>query len=275
MALGSDGSKVDVTFTANVQWTKESSLTGLSFWAYTSDEQYIELGQDVDGSNGWQLTYNVSLLPANTEWLVVKPIMASGCGVWKSFRLYVERNPFGYNHKIRDAKITWDQTRQRYDFSGIILENDILPITYPDPPPDLPLVGKLENTLNAGIAFEGSLSLSGEVIMRLVDPYAQAQIFSREVLDESVSFIDSGEEVRLNWCGSMPGYSRPICTPEWEDTSFILQGQLGTYDVHKQVFKSQVASFWGIVDVYASVSLGIRGGLQIDGVIKPMTPSEN
>ncbi len=80
--------------------------------------------------------------------------------------------------------------------------------------------------------------------------------------------------MRLNWCGStLPATRRPICTPEWEDTSFILQGQLGTYDVHKQVFKSQVASFWGIVDVYASVSLGIRGGLQIDGVIKPMTPS--
>jgi hypothetical protein len=72
-------------------------------------------------------------------------------------------------------------SEQHYDFSGTLPDAaGILPLMFPDPPPDLPLVGDLRNQIDTGIDFEGSLELDGDVLMRVLNVYAIAELLNKE-----------------------------------------------------------------------------------------------
>jgi hypothetical protein len=58
-----------------------------------------------------------------------------------------------------------------------------------------------------------------------------------------------------------------------KSTVNLAQRTLLNYNVSQQVFSGPLASFWGVITVKASVSVGMSGQLLLQGTIKPLKPA--
>jgi len=267
--------RVNVTFTANVQVQEGVSLEWVHFHIEEADGGLVHIGSVAGraGRSSYSATYNVSQLPYDgivpdgRNFLRVTVVTDEGptpeCRLaW--LRIKVLKNPLDHPI-IRDAAVSWNAGRVRYELSGKIPELADLPATWPDPPPDIPLIGEIENTLDAYVSFAGNLELDGDLRVTSMRAHAEALLFSQEVFDP----IDED-----------------ILPPGAEDLVFDITDirntrypfgpiTLVSFDERFPVYSGPLATFWGIVTVNASISLGVDGSLELEGALKPLRPAVN
>jgi hypothetical protein len=284
---GASGPAMNVTFRA---WLQELSgvntaLTSLSFYAYTSDGTAISMGSGakVVGQPAYAITYNVSTLPEDVEWVVAKPLPQSGCGAWGSRAISVIANPMD-DPLIRDGTIAWNSSQQRYDFSGTMPKADgVLPLMFPDPPPELPLIGEIRNQLDAGIEFVGSMELDGDVVLDVLDAYALAELLSVDLFNERIDLSAPGEEyVAAPLCPVRcpPGANCTSTFIGWEPCERRLPElgikygprTLAAFAEEIDVYSGIVATYWYVVTVNAGISIGLEGDLVLEGTFRPLAP---
>lgn len=268
LALGPAGPAapaVTVTIAALPQPLSDTAVVSVTFVVRREDGSEIVIGTDTDSADGWQILYNASLLPDDAEWLMVKPLPASGCGAWGATELTVLPNPLA-DPSITAGQIVWNSDQQRYDFGGT-MSRDLFSVVYPDPPPSLPLLGELENRLAAGIRFEGSLGLDGTVSLRLLEADALVRLLRINVYDRSQHLFDPDEDhvIATGPC--------QLCVGDWWDAGYRFGPHtLASFSHDVPVFNAPLATFWGIVTVHASIRVGVSGSLSIEGTLSPLTP---
>jgi hypothetical protein len=275
VSLGSSGSPVIVGFTASLQLVTGTVVSGVAFSIILPDKTETPIITDTNSADGWQAAYNVSLLPEGDSYIVARPILASGCGVWNSQVISVIANPIADPLVRDDGRIEWNSGMQQYDFSGTLPDiAGALPIMYPKPPPDLPLLGEIRNQLDAGVYFEGSLGLDRKIRLQITRPYALAELLSLDIYNRSMNLPVM--EMTVPDC-PLNSPMTALCLAQhrdWQKSLRVNYKVNPLYEFNREVpvFRAPLASFWGIVTVNASVSVGIGGKLILEGWIYPLAP---
>lgn len=264
VALGASGSVVNETFEADLQVDDGSVIESVRFDLVFPNSQRVTIATDT--SAPYQASYNASLLPVGITRLQVIPIVA---GETQSL-CRVSRTLNTISDPMRDPLIqpggqtTWNAANRRYTFAGTIPNvGGLLPLSYPEPPPELPLLGRLENRLDMGIRVEGSLAFNGDMRLRVLRAEASARLFSQNIFNSSRDLLPAGAE-------------RLVVNPSDLRRIGI---DLGPYTLYSfdtgdiPVFRSPIASFWGIVTVNASISVGISGDLVFAATVQPLLPA--
>ncbi|MBM3134093.1 MAG: DNRLRE domain-containing protein [Chloroflexi bacterium] len=253
ISLGPSGPAVNVSFRADVQTVAGAAVQRVEFRIKKPDGSEVLIGSDT--SAPYEVTYNVSLLLAGVSTLKIVPVPTSGCGEPGHRSIEVIADPTA-DPFVREGSISWNSSEQRYEFGGTIPQvAGLLPIVYPDPPPDLPLIGSIENRLDAGVRFEGSLYLGGDLTLRVLRANALARLLGFDVFNQSQDLISPGEE-------GLERFAIPLG-----------RSTLASFDKEVTVYRGVIWGDWGVVKINAAVSVGIGGDLVLEGTLRPLVPA--
>lgn len=254
--LGPTGTPVNVTFTATLQTAGGPIISDVTFEIKRPDGTRFTIGTDTTAP--YQAAYNVSLLPAGTStlYVTVHPQLGS---CTSQAPIFVIADPMKDPNIQPGGATTWNAGTQRYDFQGAIPNvGGILPLIYTTP--NLPLVGTLESKLSAGLFFVGSLQLNGQTTITVINAAVLARLLSFNVYNSTQSLLGANSII---FNRNNPAASALVIAPR----------TLFSYNTSMTVFSGPLASFWGVVTVKASVSVGIGGQLTIQGILKPLKPA--
>lgn len=259
VALGAGGTAVNVTFDAALLQADGTAVERLEFHIQKPDKSLVALGDAA--SAPYQASYNMSLLPPGLSRLIVAPVVNGVRQCPTSRFIEVIADPMKDSLVRAGSTTTWDESAQHYAFKGTIPQLTHLPLTYPDPPPNLPLIGTIENTLDANLHIEGTLELDGDVRLSLLHVEALAKLLSREVYKRGKN---------------LPTSDKIVLQSDDLRHSRVEFGPYKLGDFSQSIRKEGVlASYWGIVTVNAAVAFGINGDLTLVGNIKPLLPAVN
>jgi hypothetical protein len=86
---------------------------------------------------------------------------------------------------------TWNSDKLQYEFKGVSPNFLNLPLRYPDPAPELPLLGPLKNELEAGLFIQGSMGLNHTMTFTALDAKAYALALNQSLFDKQFSIKPS------------------------------------------------------------------------------------
>ncbi len=156
----------------------------------------------------------------------------------------------------------WNAAEQRYEFRGTIPRGlDFLPLRYPNPPPDLPLLGEVRNELDAGLFLEGIITLDYKITFQALNAKAYVKLLSQEVYGKE-------RDIRPKWMNGV------TYDPDNPGSLQVDVGPISLYRLNWEtnVFRGVLASYFGIVTVNAGVSVGVNGELSLSATIWPLKP---
>lgn len=157
---------------------------------------------------------------------------------------------------------TWNAAAQQYEFKGIAPNFLGLPLRYPDPAPDLPLLGPLKNELEAGLFVQGSIGLNHTMTFTALDAKSYALALNQSLFDKQFS-------IKPAWMKDVPYNPDDMRSLEVRTEKLSLV----TKDWKTTVYKGVLASFWGVVTVNAAVNIGLHGELFLQATIFPLEPA--
>ena len=255
LSLGASGQAVNVGFTPVIQVSPGTTLTKVEFYLEKPDGSQTLFFTDTQGPI-WQASYNASLLPPGYNKIIVKPYADNGCALENKVRLWVLPNPMA-DPTLRDTQVSFDYTLKRYNIKATIPNvGGALPIIYPNPPPSVPLIGKLENKFDAGIRFEGYLTMKGALVLNIVRSDVLVQVLSQNFYNKSEHWLN----------GDVP-------VGNWDQAKFNIPSlTLASVDKKIPVYSGPIVSFMGIVTLNASISIGFNGKIVMWGILKPFEP---
>ncbi len=261
LSLSALGPIVPLTIQALLQVANGASVQRVEFWLQRPDGFTIKVAQD--STFPYQFNYNASLLMVGKTKITAKVNMTDGaCTKPKDIYLHAIAHPFN-SPVLKNTSINWNAALARYEFSADIpnLPGD-LPALYPDPAPSIPLVGKLENKLDAWEHFEGHLNLNRQITLHLMQYHAYARVISQTILNKTETWWGSEHSI---------GYAGDSKPPKMGfGPSTMLQ-----FNKTFPVFSGPLWTFAGIVTVNASIKVGLNGSVILQGWLEPWTPSTN
>jgi len=262
IALGSGGDAVNVSFEAEVQHT--TAVERVEFEIERPDGSVVNLGSD--SNRPYSKSYNVSLLPPGISTLRATPVPAGDidpelCSTEEK-TIKVVDNPLDSSF-LFGSPISWNSGQEHYTFDGQIPSlGGALPLVWPDPPPQLPapINAELRNKLNAGLLFEADVDLSGRVTFRMLQAKLLAEVFSQTVYQKKFGLRSAG----INAVQVDPHNVRALA---------VDYGPFKVKEYHKQktIFSSILFSA-GVVDLRATIKVGVDGALYLEGTIQPLLP---
>ncbi len=264
VSLGASSTPHNATFEAgDIQAVSGDPVTGMRFSLETAPGHWEKF---TDTQPPYQLVYNVNSLSPGSHRLEMTPLIASGptCTSSTQWTVEVVANPLtDPDNLLRDEYFRWSDADDAYVFGGTFPQTGFLPVTFPDPPPTVPLLGKLENRLDAGLQYEGKLKTSGEVTLRVVKFQVGARLFSYDVLNKNQDLLPGLGVTSTVFQNGFDRLEFPIAT----------NTKLGSLEYSTTVYRGPVASFWGIVTVNVSVGVGLQGSVTlIQATLRPLAP---
>lgn len=260
-----EGVSLPVTFRSHLTMGSGITVTSVQYHVQKPDHTIVSLGSSSNAGDNYSLVHNVMDLPVGRSKLIVAPVTGGPGGERQcptTFTIQVDVDPMKDSRVQAGAKTEWNSTNNWYDFQGTLISAaGLLPFVYPDPIPKLPLLGPLENSFNAGLHVSGDIRLSGLVHIKIAQAIAKAKIFNQSILDKSQDLIDD-EKAHI--------YTD---THDWRNTRVhFVPVELWKDSFSTTVYKGPLASFWGIVTINASLSVGLDGSVTIEGTIYPFQP---
>jgi hypothetical protein len=210
-------------------------------------------------------------------------------------------NPLQHNNDRRIQDTKWDGSRYVFDvdvpdnyssfdiispppfFQG---STQLLPTTFPDPPPDLDYLGVSENTHGAAFSISGTLDLNGNVTFTAIRGRAGAFALSQRTIDGQHSFIPESaagipalamlptvlDEVQQRW-GLLAPSGFPPTFNDLRQVHYDLGPEtLFPFDVEAPVYEGVLFTLFGLANVRVSISVGVSGDVVIQGTIWPLAP---
>ncbi len=257
------GVSLPVTFHSHLTKGTGVTVDHVEYHVQKPDHSIVALGSSFTAGDYYSLLHNVMDLPVGRSKLLVAPVVDGVRQCPTTFSIQVDVDPMKDPRVQAGATTTWNSTKNWYDFQGTLISaGGLLPFKYPDPVPDLPLLGPLENSFNAGLHVEGDIRLSGLVHIKIARALANAKIFNQSILDKSQELID--DSVAHIYTD----------THDWRKTKVVfVPVKLWEDSFSTTVYKGPLASFWGIVTINASLSVGLDGSVTIEGTIYPFQPN--
>jgi hypothetical protein len=259
------GVSLPVPFSSYLQITSGATVSEVQYHVKLPNGTITLIGSSSDAGSNYALTYDVGNLPAGDSQLIVAPVVSGVRQCPSLYKIRTMADPMKDPIMQPGAVTTWDSNHNRYTFQGTLVNvGGLLPLIYPDPPPSLPLVGTLTNEFSAGLNISGNITLDGVIHIQVMQAQALATLFSISVFNNTVDLLKNGENT-TNIDPNKPLDSNIAFGPAtlWSDS------------ITTTVFSGVIASFWGIVSVDASVSVGLGGSISISGTIYPFQPNLN
>lgn len=226
------------------------------------DSSITHLGSSTDSSHDYNLPLDVATLQSGKSKLVVAPVVGNQRQCPLIDIIKVMPDPMKDSIMQMGASTTWDNAHNRYSFQGTLINvGGLLPLEFPSPPPNLPLIGKAENKLSAGVHLEGDISLNGLIHIRILNAQALAEIFSQTLYSGTKDL-------------SFPGMDRSVFNLNNPSASSLAFGPVALWkdSFNTTLYKGVIASFWGIINVNAGISVGVDGSVTLSGTIYPFQP---
>ncbi|HYN88104.1 MAG TPA: DNRLRE domain-containing protein, partial [Ardenticatenaceae bacterium] len=267
LSLGSDSSRVMVTFSADLQVVSGRTLSRVEFTLVPprgSAADQVELVVAQDDPYHYRAAYNVSLL-APGEWrLLVTPVVE---GNWVSDEnCLTPRTVVVLPDPTEDplvqrgsGYVIW--TGSQYFFSARLFNlPGSLPVTFPAPPPVLPFFGRLVNTVDADLQLEGTMSLNGTIELRVTRVGASGQLFSQP--------FNIGQHL------IPPGMPRVVREPDdVRRAGFDFGPFTLPFAQQTEVFRGTIVRLWGVYAVNASLRVNVVGDIRLSMTLRPLAPA--
>lgn len=258
-----NGVSVSVPFSSYLQVTSGATVSEVQYHVKLPNGTITQIGSSSDAGSHYGITYDVGGLPAGDTQLIVSPVVNSVRQCPSLYKIRVMSDPMKDPILQPGAVTTWDSSHSRYNFQGTLVNvGNLLPLIDPTPPPSLPLIGTLTNELSAGLDISGNITLDGAIHIQVMKAEAFAKLFSIQVFDDKVDLLKQGSGT------TTINPNKPLDSSIGFGPATLWQDGIST-----TVFKGVVASFWGIVSIDASVSVGLTGTLTINGTIYPFQPN--
>jgi hypothetical protein len=158
------------------------------------------------------------------------------------------------------------------------------PLTFPSPPPDLPYLGEMRNTLGASpFNIMGTIDLDGNITLRAVRTRSRSHIMSQDsIINSIVPIFPEGSEIpqastaaaqTMTMASYRPSAAQSL-TDELRQFSYPV-GPITLFDFDKEVpvYEGLLFSAAGLADVRISIVLGVSGDMVINGTLRPLAPS--
>ena len=257
------GVNLSVPFSSYLQVTSGAIVDEVQYHVKHPDGTLTLIGSSNDPGNNYPLSYDVGNLPVGDSQLIVAAVVSGTRQCPSLYKIRVMADPMKDPIMQPGAVTTWDSNHNRYNFQGTLVNvGGLLPLIFPNPPPSLPLVGTLTNEFSVGVNISGNITLDGVIYIQVMQAQAFATIFSISVFNDTVDLLKAGENT-TNIDPNKPLDSNIAFGP----------AVLWSESISTTVFSGVVASFWGIVSIDASVSVGLDGSLSISGTIYPFQPN--
>ncbi|MCA9873990.1 MAG: hypothetical protein KC441_10050, partial [Anaerolineales bacterium] len=256
LSLGASGPSVMVSFTPIIQTTPSVTIQRVEFYLKYPNGDEILFATDTTGPI-WQAAYNVSLLPPGYNTVIVRAFAQQGCIKENRIRLVMLPSPID-DPSLRGAQISFDYVAKQYNFSATFINAPgILPITYPDPAPSLPLIGTVENRMDVGIPFAGNMKMNGDINLTMFRSDAFVRLLGVDLYNKSEVWLNKSVPLGNDYQAAK--YQAPTLN-------------LAKFDKKIPVYSGPVATFLGIVTVNASISVGFNGYINLYATLRPMEP---
>lgn len=258
-----EGVSLALTFRTNLQISSGITIDRVEYHLQKPDKSIVSLGSSSSSGDFYSLLHNVMDFPAGRSKLIVAPVVSGVRQCPHTFAIQVDADPMKDPHVQIGASTTWNSVKNWYDFQGTLIKaGSLLPFKYPNPEPTLPLLGKIENSFNAGLHVEGDIRLNGVVHIKIMRAFASAKVFNHPILDKSQDLIDD----------SVAHVFTDL--HDWHQTKVMfVPVKLWEDSFSTEVYNGPLASFWGIVTVKASLSVGLGGQVVIEGTLYPFQPN--
>ena len=257
------GVSLSVPFSSYLQITGNAIVDEVQYHVMLPGGTIVMIGSSNDAGSNYGISYDVGNLPAGDSKLIVSPVVSGIRQCPSQYKIRVMADPMKDPIMQPGATTTWDSNHNRYSFQGTLVNvGGLLPIIYPDPAPSLPLVGTLTNEFSAGVNISGNITLDGVIHIQVMQAQALLELFSINVFNKTQDLLKAGENT-TNIDPNHPLDSNIAFGPVklWSDS------------INTPIFSGVIASFWGIVSIDASVSVGLSGSLSIKGTIYPFQPN--
>lgn len=257
-----NGVSLPVTFRSKLQTGSGITVSSVVYHLQTPDKKIVLLGSSSSAASSYSLLHDVKDFPVGRSKLIVAPVVGGVRQCPTAFTVQVSADPMKDPRVQLGAATTWNSVKHMYDFQGTLINaGGLLPFVYPKPIPDLPLLGKLENSFNAGLKVAGDIRLNGVVHIRVMQAIAAAKVLNQSILDKKQDLIDD----------SVAHIYTDI--NDWHKTKVVfVPVKLWEDSFSTDVYKGPLASFWGVVTVNASLSVGLGGQVIIEGTLYPFEP---
>lgn len=256
-----NGPSVMVTFTASLNGNN-GAVQRVDF--YYKEENGAEhfLGSDNDPL--YQVTFDVSQLPETGSGfkqgkLIARPVV-TGDACPESDWAYVNTIGSPLDAPYLDGSLTWDAANQRYAIVGVFNDYPGQPITYPDPPEEIPLLGEaFTNSVHGKVVmFQGSLALDGSVHLVLVRLKREATLLNKDFLSQTEDTL---------WQTDFATQSTNL-QDRIETKAFFTLGDRDDFSISVPVFAMPFGVPY-LFELRFSIAIGIHGGLRYQGDLYP------
>ena len=257
------GVSLQVPFSSYLQVSGGASVSEVQYHVKLPNGTIVPVGSSSNAGSNYGISYDVGNLPAGNTMLIVAPVVSGVRQCPSQYKIRVMPDPMKDPILQPGASTSWDSNNNRYKFQGTLVNvGGLLPLIFPDPPPSLPLIGNLTNEFSAGVNISGNITLDGVIHIQVMQAQALATLFSINIFNNKVDLLKAGENT-TNIDPSKPLNTNIAFGPTtlWKDS------------IDTPVFKGVIASFWGIVSINASISVGLGGSLTIEGTIYPFQPN--
>jgi hypothetical protein len=229
----------------------------------------------------------------------------SGCVVQNgTSRVHVIEHPMQdnalqYHVDRRVTDLVWDGSQyvfdvklhssyDSYDFLIPIINIEgerKLPVTFPDPPPNLDYIGTQENKMGgAALNAVGTMDLDGNVTIEMLRMRSRSSPMNLpSIINGIAPLLPEGSSLPLRASFSQPNRGIPIFSPQNVGTDLVEKLRQLHYDIppttlfdfdeHIPVYEGVLFSAAGLVNLRISIVLGINGDMVYQGTIRPLAPA--
>ncbi len=190
----------------------------------------------------------------------VIPVVKGVEGCPSRYPVHMIRNPLAHPAvKPLNGGTIWQESRQRYEFTGIF--PSVTDVQFFLPPQPLPHFGAFDNRFRAGVVVGGVIYESGKIDLTLVRAEVLAKALNVELYNRQKPLQLPPKHLSNPW-QQVQGWKLDLGTFD-----IVAEDYIGMPFVH-----APVLDLFGLIQVHAASSAGITYGLKMTGWVKPFAP---
>ena len=250
---------------------------GVVFVAYPQTaaptQQVIFRLVDVDGRTvqeetenlpPYEATLNVHLLSPSQgnrhPHIEVIPVVNGQEECPSRYPVHMMQNPLDFPAvKAYNGGTIWQESRQRYEFTGFIPEATDVHFSIPEKP--LPFFGAFDNRFRAGVIFGGAIYEDGTVELTLLQAEALVRALSVDLFNKRHKLAMPAKVTNRPW-EVLRKVEIPLGTVE-----LVKEDYVGLPFLH-----APVLDLFGLIQVHVASSGGVTYGIKLSGMVKPFVP---
>ena len=270
------GAPLSVQFTAAPQVRAGESVASVRFTILRADnDAAIVIGND--GAAPYQATFDVGALPAGQHRIKAEALNSAGATLSTMCKSLVVVSSIlpdtlttatvsaaGLDALQKTVQFVPNPTNPEkgyYRVRGFVppaAERAWPPAPIPNPPPQWPLIGTVDNRVGLRMEFDIEMALDGELRFRFVRSDIYAKMLGSELCNNSRDLLSRNYKTRFN-------YLKP------EELYIPLNsGSLCSFNTGRSLFRGEINSLWGLLAFGVGIRTHYDGSMSFTGSLQPL-----